>query len=564
MSTSRARLRPGRARCARPVQGLRGIRSRRLLVAVVLVASACGGSTQAEEPLVGEGAAATLDPVDDAALARPLDGIRAANGNLAAVGGNRECSRDDPISIAYVGPDVSRLDGIGLEELVIEEPALLIDAYVEAINILGGISGRCFTSFAYLWNPADATRSIEQICDDVADLAPLFVINFLGSIEAINCLTLDHGIVTLGLYASAPSELLASAEGRLFLDDGTHAYLLENSIEVALRADHLSPDAQLGFLRGAGSGADDQIAAMRALMAPGGLRTLIDRYGMDVGSVGHVPAAFSDLSTLLPEQQVSLLHADLSPTEQAAAQEARAALAPDQVELLDRIEDFYLDAAADYLDAGVEVMVSTASWVEMRRLMLAAELVGWDPWWIASDVQGATLTLIGAPANQAGRFVLISARRAAGDEVPSLDRACILLRNSAGGVTPVSDGYRTVLVPAVRGDSNAVAAAPFSHRHHTDAWSVITATCDLLDVAFSAVSRSPEALTGEAFAASMRETDYVTTYGGRITYGAEDSSGSDRFRVLEADPSCVLDDWGCVRALTDWLAPVAEALESAG
>ncbi len=564
MSGFLARLRPGRARRAGPVQGRRRIRSRRLLCAAVLVAGACGGSTQAEEPLVGEGAAATLDPIDDAAVARPLDGIAAANGNLAVVGGNRECSQDDQISIAYVGPDLSRLDEIGLEELVIEEPAILIDAYVEAINTLGGISGRCVTSRGYLWDPADATRSIEQICEDLADLAPLFVINFLGSIEAINCVTLDEGIVTLGLYASAPSELLASAEGRLFLDDGTHAYLLENSIEVALRADHLSPDAQLGFLRGAGSGADDQIAVMRALMAPGGLLSLIDRYGMDVGSVGHVPAVFSDLSTLLPEQQVALLRADLSPAEQAAAQEARAALAPDQVELLDRIEDFYLDAATDYLDAGVEVMVSTASWIEMRRLMLAAELVGWNPWWIASDVQGATLTLIGAPENQARRFVLISARRAAGDQVPSLDRACILLRNSAAGVMPVSDGRRTILMPAGRGSLASAAVAPFSHRHHTDAWSVITATCDLLDVAFSAVSRSPEDLTGEAFAAAMRETDYVTTYGGRITYGAEDSSGSDRFRVLEADPSCVLDDWGCMRALTDWLAPVAEALESAG
>ena len=563
MSSFLARLRPGWARCAGAVQGRRRIRSGRLLCAAVLVASACG-STQAEEPLVGEGAAATLDPVDDAAVARPLDGIAAANGNLAVVGGNRECSRDDQISIAYVGPDLSRLDEIGLEELVIEEPAILIDAYVEAINTLGGISGRCVASRGYLWNPADVTSSMEQICEDLADLAPLFVINFLGSIEAINCVTLDEGIVTLGLYASAPSELLASAEGRLFLDDGTHAYLLENSVEVAVRADHLSPDAQLGFLRGAGSGADDQIAAGGAPMAPGGLQSLINRYGMNVDSVGHVPAAFSDLSTLLPEQQVALLRADLSPAQQAAALEARVALAPDQVDLLDRIEDFYLDAAADYLDAGVEVMVSTASWIEMRRLMLAAELVGWNPWWIASDVQGATLTLTGAPENQARRFVLISARRAAGDEVPSLDRACILLRNSAAGVMRAGDGRRTVLIPAGRGPQASVAVAPFSHRHHTDAWSVITATCDLLDVAFSAVSRSPEDLTGEAFAASMRETDYVTTYGGRITYGAEDSSGSDRFRVLEADPSCLLDDWGCMRALTDWLAPVAEALESAG
>ena len=480
----------------------------------------------------------TRPAADDAAILRPHNGIAAANGDADAVGGPRACTGDDAIDIAYLGPDLSRLDEIGLEDLVVEEPSLLIDAYITALNTQGGIFGRCVRSATYLWDPADATASVGRVCEELVSAEPLFVISFLGSVEGIECVTLDHGIVTLGLYASAPSELLGASEGRLFLDDGTHAYLLENSIEVALRAGHLSPDAQVGFLRGAGSGADDQIAVMRALMAPGGLLSLIDRYGIDIGSVGHVPGAFSDWSTLRDEEQLGLLRADLSPAEQTAASEARAALGPDRAQLFDRIEEFYLESAADYLDAGVDVMVSTASWIEMRRLMRAAELTGWNPWWFASDAQGATLTLIDAPPNQARRFVLISARRAAGDEVPGLDRGCVVLRNTAAGVPS------------------------FSHRPHTDAWSVITATCDLLDVAFAAVSRTPAPLTGDAFAAAMRQTDYQAGYGGRITYGAEDSSGSDRFRVLEADPDCVLDDWGCMRALTDWLAPVAESRDS--
>ncbi|MDE0133402.1 MAG: hypothetical protein OXM54_01055 [Acidimicrobiaceae bacterium] len=538
MTASTAHPLPRRVR--RRCRSLLG-RTLGLLCAAGLIATACGSTADSQDlPVAGQGAAPERLSADDAAILRPHEGISAAGGNLDVVGGSSACSGDDMIDIVYLGPDLARLDEIGLEELVIEEPSLLIDAYVEALNALGGIHGRCIRATAYLWDPADATGSVGQICDEMAASRPLFVLNFLGNVDGINCATLDHGIVTLGLYASAPSESTIAAEGRLFLDDGTHAYLLENSIEVALRAGHLSPDAQLGFLRGAGSGADDQIAAMRALMAPGGLLSLIDKYGMDVGSVGHVPGAFSEWSTLRAEKQLGLLRADLSEAEQSAAQEARDTLDPEIVDRLGRIEDFYLDAAADYLDAGVDVMVSTASWIEMRRLMRAAELTGWNPWWIASDTQGATLTLIGAPANQARRFVHISARRAAGDEVPALDRGCVLLRNTTAG------------------------AVPFSHRHHTDAWSVITATCDLLDVAFSALSRTPVPLDGDAFAAAMHHTDYQTAHGGRITYGPEDPSGADRFRVLEADPDCVLDDWGCMRALTDWLAPVAEARVSAG
>ncbi|MCY3948599.1 MAG: ABC transporter substrate-binding protein [Acidimicrobiaceae bacterium] len=510
-------------------------------MALALVAASCGGEDAAQDPPpVGQGVARAQAASAEEVSSRPRDGVAAAGGNPAALGDGRPCAPDRPVVIAYLGPDLTQRGAIGLEELVIEEPSLVIDAYVDAVNALGGVDGRCVRTDVHHWAPADPAASRERICAQLPQAEPLFILSFLGDVNGIDCLTLRGDIPTLGLYASAPFALVDIAEGRLLLDDGTHEYLLENSIEVAQRAGYLSADAMIGFLRGADPSIDDQIAVALAQMDPRGLMALFDKYGIDVQSVAHLPPAFSEYSTLLPEQQVGLLGDDLGSAEHDAAQQARAALEPENAELLDRIEQFYLDAAAEYRDGGVDVVVSTAPWFELRRMMRAAESIDWSPWWIASDIQGATLTLTGAPAAQAERFLLVSARRAAGDEVPDLDRSCVVLRNMQA------------------------AAPPFSHRHHTDAWSAITATCDMLDIAFSALSRAETPLTRDSFVAAMRRTDYRAAYGGRITFASDDSSGADRFRVLEADPDCVLDAWGCMRALTDWLAPVAEARDVSG
>ena len=60
----------------------------------------------------------------------------------------------------------------------------------------------------------------------------------------------------------------------------------------------------------------------------------------------------------------------------------------------------------------------------------AAELVDWTPTWITNDIQPATLTPTEAPERQAGNLVVVSARRAAGDAIPELDRSCMPLRNT--------------------------------------------------------------------------------------------------------------------------------------
>ena len=62
-------------------------------------------------------------------------------------------------------------------------------------------------------------------------------------------------------------------------------------------------------------------------------------------------------------------------------------------------------------------------------------------------------------------------------------------------------------------------------------------------------------LTREALISALALSDYETAHGSRISFDPDDRDGSDRFRVLRADPDCVLDEWGCMRAEGDWFSP---------
>ena len=185
-------------------------------------------------------------------------------------------------------------------------------------------------------------------------------------------------------------------------------------------------------------------------------------------------------------------------------------------------------------------MVATSSWTDLRRMMRAAELIDWTPTWVANDIQPSTVLLADVPAGQARSLVQVSSRRAAGDEVPALDQGCVTLRNTASE------------------------EEPFSHRLHTDAWTFITAFCDYLDVTFAALTRIDGPITQAAFIRAMTDTHYETGTGSLITFPSRNSSGADRFRVLQADPDCVLNYWGCMRSTTDWMLPANTAGLGAG
>lgn len=507
----------------------RASRFRRLpvLLASFVAAAACGGATgtAAESP---EGAAAGEQQTpEDITSTRTGAGIAAAGGDLGAFGATA-CDVNRSIRIAYVGPDLSELPAIGLGSLVIEEPAAIIAAYLTEVNANGGIAGRCVQSSIHLWSWANPAESFNRVCAEVPAAEPIAVLSLFSDVRAVQCLAIDAHLPTIGLYASVPATVQRRSHGRLFLDDGTVGHLLANSIEVARHAHIFSVGAKVGLLHGSPVGASPSDLDYNIGADFDEVVSLTGDHNLIPGVITHVPSEFGQLALLGAEERARLLESGLSAAEVSEASSELASMPAEQVSLLGQIERFYLEASATHRDGGVEVIVATAPWFELRRMMRAAERIGWHPRWIASDIQGATLTLTGAPEAQAANFFLISARRAAGDEIAELDRGCAALRSSAPG------------------------RPPFGHRHHTDAWSVLMATCDALDLTMSALSRIAGPMSAEAFLDRLQQTHYETSFGGHIGFGPGEYSGADRFRALRADPDCVLDEWGCMRAVSDW------------
>lgn len=501
-------------------------------VAALLVAVACGGNSTAATPEGANPGAAAQDDIGTRAVAssdflstRPGIGIAAAGGNPTAVNDNNPCARpgaaSDALAIAYVGADLADLNAIGIASVAVEDPGLIIEAYVNEVNFAGGLNGRCVELVTHPWSLADPVGGFAQVCAELPLQGPVFVFTLGLFKELVECLTIAAMIPTLGLRATTPESTFVRTTRWLFTDDGAIGRLLDRSLEAAIASGVISEHDRVGLLQGGGSSGMSTMA----------LEELIRRAGLTHVVTSNVPTEYGSVELLLPEKQIRLLEAGLTEDGRGEAQRNFEALDPALAELLIQIEEFYLEAASSFKDAGVTVVAVVADWFDLRRMMRAAESIDWMPTWLANDMQSVTTALTDAPKRQAENLVQVSSRRAAGDQVPELDQGCITLRNTASE------------------------APPFAHRPHTDAWNMITSVCDYLDVAFSALTRVDGPITSGTFVQAMNNTQYDTAYGGLITYSPSNRSGAERFRVLQADPDCLLNSWGCMRSTTNWLEP---------
>ena len=497
------------------------------LAVLCLAAAACGGgngasrSASSETGVAGsEASPVRAAPAGDFVSTRPGGGISAAGGNPQAVSGDNPCEQPaeaagEPIRIAYVGANLAELEAIGLETIVVEDPSVMIAAYVLEVNLNGGIGGRCIEFAPHVWSLTDPVASFQRLCADLPQQQPLIVVSLGLSQTTFECITLAARLPTLGLYATKSDAQFAAARGRLFVDQGSDEHLLSTGVGVALQAGVFTQDSRIGLFN-----------------VPSGTTALaIEQAGLTVADTASVPSEFADLQLLGIERQARLLEGDLSDDELQSARLFREQLSPDQAEILQRLEQHFLEIADRFRSSGVTTVVAGAEWADVRRVMRAAEQTAWFPQWIINDSQTASLVLTNAPRAQADNLVQISARRAAGDAIPAVDRGCLTLRNTHSET------------------------ATFSHRSHSDAWNILTATCDYLDVVFGAISRMDGPLTHEAFVEALANTRYETALGSLIEFGRTDRFGNDRFRVLRADPNCVLNAWGCMRSTTDWLTP---------
>ena len=504
------------------------------LGAVSVLAAACGGTSDSSQPAQQRGvtvaAPGQVAEANAAALAsRPGEGITAAGGTLRA---GEPCpppgspGAAETVKIAVVTPDVDRFGDIGLGALVFDSFDRTFDAYINRVNSFGGINGHCFEFKFYEYGFTNPAEEIGAICAELPQDQPLVLFGFIFSDVIAGCTTIAAQIPTIGLYAQFPEAFFNQTGDLLLVDHGSLEFLLDNGLRTAAEAGLLSGVDSIGLLY-----TDDETApSLQATFA----RASTD-LGLQVATSVGVPTGLHGTAVVVVEEQFRNAGGELFHPDGTVFVDSLLALPPEPGELLAGVRQYFIATATAMRDAGVTTVVATASGDGVRNLMRAAETIGWYPKWLTNDSQFSLIVLVDAPKAQGLNLVQISSRRAADDPIDGLDRGCLSLRNTY------------------------TAAEPFAHRFHTDAWSLMTATCDYLDVVFSAVSRVNGPLTREAFLAALTETDYTAAHGQTLKFTAGDLYGSDSFRVLSADPNCVLNDWGCMRPLTDWFEPAAAA-----
>lgn len=562
------------------------------VAATALVVSACGDGRTSGQPggvtinVVGSDPPA--QPAGGAEGLRTGEGIAAAGGTVVASG--EPCPQPgtagagEVVTIAMVSHDVFNLDFVGLSDLVFEQPNRILDAYVNQVNSYGGLGGRCFEASSHTLGFADPVADIERICADLEQRKPLvlFSIGVYEPIESIDqCAVRGAGIPVIGLFSEYPADALADAGGLLRVDHGSVEFLVANAVESAAAAGVLTSADRLVLLhRTAASAMDmtDPAHQMTDMSEPGhdmpGMEQMpgtgqqahqmttgdahlfgghvhdpnqpgiaafdaaTERLNLQVtGWLGVVPD-FSGTAVLNLMDRFEGVGGDLFDADEGSFQQASALLPPDQEQTLTAMRSHFVQTAQQMSDVGVTAVVATSDWNDVRNLMRAAELVGWHPKWIVSDAHDAMLVLTGTPPAQGANLVMMSVRRAADDPVDGLDRGCLGLRNSW------------------------IVAGPFVHRYHSDAWNLMMSICDYLDVTFGAISRVDGPLSTESFLEALNRTDYVTSHGQRLRFSADDLFGSDSFRLLQADPTCALNSWGCMRATTTWFDPPVTAAGS--
>lgn len=298
-----------------------------------LAAAACGGA--------GDGldsADATREPtspvgVSGAASSRTAAGIAATGGRLRTP---EDASCPEPgiaaapgsITLAWVGPDRT-LDEAGLDTLPVDEPSLIVEAYVNEVNAQGGIDGICFDLVVYSWDLSDPDASYRRICTDLPDQEPLVLLSMWMNDTVLRCATLGAQIPTVGIFTSLPDSALESAEGRLFFDDGSVEYLLSGSLQVAAGAETLTADDRMGLL------VTDRASTASEIEAAG---WAAERLGFDIVAVSQVPSEFGTVGVLIAERRVRLLEGGLTDSEVEEGLQHFAGLTDEEANVLRLLE----------------------------------------------------------------------------------------------------------------------------------------------------------------------------------------------------------------------------------
>ena len=190
-----------------------------VLSLLCLVAAACGADDDRQDltdisgfPEDGSPPAAGL-PSTRTAMGISAAGGAALPGPACPEAGSPQSS--GAVTIAWSSPDQDELAAVGIETLVLDQPSLIVEAYINEVNANGGINGNCFEPVAYAWNLSDADASFRQICTDLPERRPLLLLLSLWvNHTTLRCATRGAQIPTVGVFTSLPASSAGELRGK--------------------------------------------------------------------------------------------------------------------------------------------------------------------------------------------------------------------------------------------------------------------------------------------------------------------------------------------------------------
>lgn len=462
------------------------------LAALALLAASCGGGGSGDDEAADTGS--TSDTQGTAAASETADtavssdtGETDGEAETGETGADQEPTASDvgvtadTLTIGYISADSSALPDLPII-LDIDEPEYGVTALVDDINERGGINGRQIDLKTFLWDPLDIPASLDAICLEAGQDNELFAAmtnTFFG--DAVPCLAGEAGVPML-MAQTIPPGIVERSDGNVFVMEGIHDQLLTDAITIL---------GEEGFLDGKTIGVPIQIEPGQESL-PAAIEEAVAPYDATV--------EFFEIERVL---------FGTNPTIAAGAQAMS--------------------------EAGIDLVLTGNNSPTLFGLMTEADLIGWSPSWLVSDLSEQTNLVVptNAPAAQLENVIGISANVTSGlDDVPvtAMEEECIEFRNSIQGAEPIDE----------RGSS---AYTTYLH----DACFLVK----LMDDVLTASGVNP---TRESFReATAAISPFETVAGGQASFAPDKAHAPDEYRIVEYSAVCPGADNGCFTPTSDWI-----------
>jgi hypothetical protein len=305
----------------------------------------------------------------------------------------------DAINVSVVSGDTEALQEAGVIPLIGDVPSYFA-LFAERANQEGGAAGRQLTVTTHEFPVPGSATEQREACVAATEDDQAFIVTFVGgqTEETVLCVTEEHERLALGLTGNARRSTYQASDGRLFLNDMNSTRLMGNWV-AALDEHGTLDDATIGIIR------------------------------PDFSSHGEIAQTLTDELEAAGYEVAEDVALPCEPLSQSCEQS---------------------DVAVQRLQAGdVDTVFSLLTPLAGPSVVGAAETLGYDPQWLASDfetqVYAATAQLFEGQKDAYDGAIGISTTVAI-DEPDQPRTECNEYYTEVTGETwePLSDGWQAV------------------------------------------------------------------------------------------------------------------------